>query len=179
MALAEFLALPEQEPPLEYFEGRVTQKVSPKGEHSTLHDELVWRLNLAARPNRMARVYPELRTTYANASRVPDIAVYRRDRVPRKPSGEVASDFFDPPDIAIEIISPGQPVAGLLDRCRWFVEHGVTISLFVNWRNRTVLRFRLDVPEQTLRSTDRIDLDEVLPGFELSVQELFDALRLD
>ena len=41
LTLTEFLALPEEEPPLEYFDGTVTQKVSARGEHSTLRNELV------------------------------------------------------------------------------------------------------------------------------------------
>ncbi len=36
IALAEFLALPEEEPALEYLDGVVTQKMSPKGRHGTL-----------------------------------------------------------------------------------------------------------------------------------------------
>ena len=36
MTLTEFLALPEEKPALEYENGEVTQKVSPKGRHSAL-----------------------------------------------------------------------------------------------------------------------------------------------
>ena len=118
MTLETFLELPEQKPALEYVDGAVTPKVSPNAEHSVLQDELVWRLNQAARPQRMARVFPELRATYADASRVPDIAVYRRSRVRRKQSGEVTPDFFDPPDIAIEIASPRQMMSDLVEKCR-------------------------------------------------------------
>ena len=181
MTLEEFLARPEidEKPYLEFYDGVVTQKVSPKAKHSTLHDELIWQLNRVGRLGKRARVYPELRTTYANASRVPDIAVYPRERIPREPSGEVADDFFDPPDIAIEIISPGQTVTAMTARCQWFVEHGVGIALLVRPRVRAVTRFRPDADPVVLRGTDRIDLDEVLPGFGLTVQELFDSLRVD
>jgi hypothetical protein len=36
LSLAEFLALPEIKPALEYAEGRVTQKVASEGQHSLL-----------------------------------------------------------------------------------------------------------------------------------------------
>jgi hypothetical protein len=39
MTLVEFLALPEEEPALEFADGRVEQKVSPKGKHSGLQGE--------------------------------------------------------------------------------------------------------------------------------------------
>lgn len=177
MTLEEFLQLPEadEKPYLEFCDGVATKKVSPKGKHSTLHDELAWHLNRVARPSRLAKVYTELRATFANASRVPDIAVYRRGRIPRDPSGEVADDFFDPPDIAIEILSPGQTLTRLAERCRWFVEHGVQIALLVISRNRSVMRFAPD-GVVTLRGGDRIDLGSVLPGFDLTVGELFHSL---
>ncbi len=181
MSLEEFLALPDidEKPYLEFADGVVTEKVSPKGKHSRLHNELTWRLNLAARPGKLASVYPELRTTFSNVSRVPDIAVYRRGRTPREPSGEVADDFFDPPDVTIEIISPGQTIAAMTARCRWFVDHGVDIALLVRPRDRSVTRFRPESEPVVLSGADRIDLDDVLPGFELTVQELFDSLMVD
>ena len=42
----------------------------------------------------------------AGASRVPDVAVYRWARIPRDDGGEIKDDFLEPPDIAIEIMSP-------------------------------------------------------------------------
>jgi Uma2 family endonuclease len=180
MTFQEFLDLPEadEKPYLEFYDGVVTEKVSPKGKHSVLHDELIWHLNRAARPNRSARIFPELRTTFARASRVPDIAVYRWGRIPREPSGEVAPDFFDPPDIAIEILSPGQAVAELIDKCRWYVEHGVEIALLVVDRDRTVRRFHRGADMEVLRGEDPIDLGSVLPSFRLTVRDLFDSLSL-
>ena len=43
----------------------------------------------------------------------------------------------------------------------------------------TVLRFRPDALPDVLTGDDRIDLDAVLPGFELTVNELFASLILD
>jgi Uma2 family endonuclease len=179
MTLETFLELPEEKPALEYFQGAVTPKVSPNAEHSVLQDELVWRLNQAARPQRVARVFPELRATYGAASRVPDIAVYRQGRVRRKQTGEVQPDFFDPPDIAIEIASPGQTMSDLVEKCRWYVANGVEIALLVLTRRRTVLRFGRGSNERTLRGPDEIDLTTVLPDFQLTVDDLFGALQVD
>ena len=43
----------------------------------------------------------------------------------------------------------------------------------------SIILIRPDGQPRALRGVDRIDLDEVLPGFELTAQELFDSLRLD
>lgn len=179
LTLGEFLKLPEQKPALEFDDGVVTQKVSPQGEHSALQYEFAERVNRFARPKKLARAFPELRGTYAGGSLVPDVAVYTWARIPRAPSGRVANRFREPPDIAIEILSPSQRRADLVSRCRRFLERGARVALLVEPRRESVTAFRLEMPERILRGTDRIDLDDVLPGFELTVRELFSALDMD
>jgi Uma2 family endonuclease len=108
ITLEQFLELPEEEPALEYEEGWVTQKGPPKGRHAALQLAIANLVNDVTVPNKIARALPELRATYGQLSRVPDIAVYLWDRIPRDAKGRIADDFFDPPDLAIEIVSPGQ-----------------------------------------------------------------------
>jgi Uma2 family endonuclease len=84
-----------------------------------------------------------------------------------------------PPDIAIEIVSPGQAVPDLMEKCIWYVKNGVRIALIADPDEEVVYRFRPDALPDILRDDDRIDLDEVLPGFELTVNELFASLILD
>jgi Uma2 family endonuclease len=179
MTLDDFLALREVSPALEYVDGRVTQKVAPQGQHVTLQDDFTQRVNALARPSKRARAYSELRTTYAGLSRVPDVAVYLWHRIPRLPNGEVANRFTEPPDITVEIVSPDQAVTDLIDKSIWYVKNGVRIALVVDTDHRVVMRFRPDVLPEMLRADDRIDLDEVLPGFELTVNQLFASLVLD
>jgi Uma2 family endonuclease len=104
------------------------------------------------------------------------VAVYLRDRVPSKPSGEVADDFFDPPDIAIEIASPGQTIRQLLRRARWYVEHGVRVALLADPRRRAIYEVRAGLESGPLRGADVKDLGDVLPGFSFVVEELFASI---
>lgn len=175
--LERFLELPEEEPPLEFVDGMVRQKVSPKGKHSALQAELVERLNRDARLRQLARAFPELRTTFAGASRVPDVAVYRWDRIPRDASGKIADNFVEPPDIAIEIVSRDQSANALVRRCLWYIAHGVQIALLVDPIDESVLAFRPDEQVIAWRSQDRIDLGNVIPDLELTVEELFASLQ--
>ena len=179
MTLGQFLRLRERKPALEFVEGEVTQKVAAKARHGALQAELMTMVNNFARPMRLARAFPETRATFAGRSYVPDLVVYRWDRVPVLANGEVADDFLLPPDVAVEVISPGQTVTNLSERCRWFVAHGVTFALLIVPRRRTVYRFHAAEGERLLTGADRIDLDEVLPGFELTAATLFAALRMD
>jgi Uma2 family endonuclease len=179
MTLDEFLALPEMTPALEYAEGKVTQKVAPQGQHVTLQDDFTQHVNALARPRKLARAYPELRATFAGLSRVPDVSVYLWHRIPRLPNGRVGNRFTEPPDIAVEIVSPDQTTTELVSKCIWYVKNGVQIALLVDPDEDTVLRFRPDAVPDVLTGDDRIDLDEVLPGFELTVNELFGGLVVE
>jgi Uma2 family endonuclease len=178
LSLEEFLKLPEEKPALEFLHGAVTQKVSPKFRHVALQGELLQRINGFGRPRRLAYAAVELRATFAGASVVPDVAVYLWDRIPRDAAGELVDDVFDPPDIAVEVISPGQTIRELVQRCQWYVANGVPVSLLVHPERQTVMIFRAGAEARTLRGPDRIDLDDLLPGFELTVDELFEAARL-
>ena len=179
MTLDEFLALPEEEPALEFeADGTVTQKVSPKGRHSSLQGGFIKLIDAFGIPRQMARAFPELRTVFGGAAYVPDVAVYRWERIPPTAEGEVPDDFTEPPDIAVEIISPGQTVTTLVRKCIWYVEHGVLLALLVDPVDRSVLLFRPNALPRALRATDAIDLSEVLPGFEATVDQLFSALKL-
>jgi Uma2 family endonuclease len=178
LSLEEFLKLPEEEPALEYEDGRVIQKVSPKGKHSGLQSELVERFNHFARRRKLALALPELRATFGDHSYVPDVAVYRWGRIPRDEDGKLANDFWEPPDIAVEIASPGQSVNFLTRRCAWYCANGVAVALLVDPEDESVLAFRPNQPPRALRGRELIDLDDVLPGFKLSVRQLFDSLQL-
>ena len=178
LSLEEFLRLPEDEPALELVAGRVTQKVSPKGPHGKLEARLAWLFDSFGEPDELASSFVETRVSFAGDSLVPDVVVYRWDRIPRDAHGEVAEDFMTAPDIAIEIFSPGQTLRDLVDRCRWFVANGVEISLLIHARQRTVTLFRAGAEPEALTGDARIDLDGVLPGFQLTVNGLFRALSL-
>jgi Uma2 family endonuclease len=175
--LDEFLKLPEEKPALEYMDGVVIQKVSPKTRHSALQFELAERINGFARPRRLARAFTELRATFSGASPVPDISVLRWDSVPYDDKGILVDDITEAPAVAIEIVSPDQSVNALIQRCLWYVSHGVEIALLIDPDDESIVAFRHGQEPRVLRGPDRIDLDEVLPGFGLTAGELFNSLR--
>jgi Uma2 family endonuclease len=176
MTLDEFLALPETKPALEYIDGIVTQKPYRQGQRAILLTHLAMEIDAFAKPSKLALALPGLRTTYAGQSRAPDVAVYARHRIPVLPNGRIANLIPGPPDIIGEILSPDQSATELIITCIWCVKNGVRIALLVDPHRDTVLRFLPDALPDVLRGDDRIDLDEVLPGFELTVQQLFDTL---
>jgi Uma2 family endonuclease len=176
MSLEAFLTLPEEKPALEYFDGVVTQKVAPRYHHSALRTGLLLVLHRLTEDGRVARVLPELRWTYGRHSPVPDLSVYRPERIPRGPDGKPLDDFRVPPDLAIEILSPGETIRQLGDKCRAAVANGVAVALLVIPRSSTIRVFRFGAPVVVHRRGDRIALPEIGPGVALDVDEVFRPL---
>ena len=177
LTLAEFLALPEEKPALEFRDGRVTQKVPPDRTHARLQSKLAELVNRFAEPRELAMAFTELRAYFGGAAFVPDVSIYRWDRIPFTDDGELEGGFGDPPAIAVEIVSPDQSVTGLVEKCLGFVEQGSEIALLVGPGDRAILDIRAGGRIRALRGADRIDLSSVLPGFDLTVDDVFALLR--
>jgi Uma2 family endonuclease len=174
MTLEEFLALPEQKPALEYIDGVVRQKVAAKPVHGSIQSFLVEVVNQFARPRRLGIALTETRFVSHRWAPVPDVVFYRRDRIRVR---RAPADFTEPPDLAIEIVSPDQKLADLLKKCVDYIARGAAVALIVEPEEESVLVFRPGQPLVVLQGDERIDLDDVLPGFELTVRRLFEAVN--
>jgi Uma2 family endonuclease len=96
----------------------------------------------------------------------------RQSRRPCQGSGE-------PPDIAVEIVSPGQNVSSLIRKCLGYLDVGVRVVLLVDPDDETLFDFRPGQPPRALRGPDRRELVGILPGFELTAREFFDSIVPD
>jgi len=179
MTLDEFLALPEDsETALEYDDGVVTQKVAPQYDHGTLTKRLLMTFVRVAEDRQLGVVTPETRFVVPGWAPVPDVSYIRKERL--KPESRRRFGKIEiPPDIAIEIVSPEQRVPDLLKKCLRYADVGVPVSLLVDPDEETVYAIRPGQPLRILQGDDRIDLDDVLPGFELTVRALFDSIMPD
>ena len=124
LSLDEFLALPETEPGSEYINGKISQKPMPQGKHSIIQRELSFALTLAFRPAGIAQAFPELRCTFGGRSIIPDIAVFRSERIPSDLDGQVANAFNLAPDWTIEILSPSQSYSRVTRNVIHCLNHG-------------------------------------------------------
>ena len=176
LTLEQFLALPERKPALEFEDGVITRKVSPKARHGKIQFVLA-RIFDAAAPPRTIHVLPEIRFSVPGRSYVPDLGIYLWDRVPVGPDGEIEDDLFTPPGVAVEIVSPKQSVTTLMRKCLWYVANGAKAALLVDPDDKTVFLFRPGGSTQALRGDDPIDLADILPAFRLTPGELFASLR--
>jgi Uma2 family endonuclease len=118
----------------------------------------------------------EVRIVLAGDVVVPDVSYYRWAHLPRDARGRIAGYPTEPPDIAVEVRSPGQSARDLIDKCRWMVEHGVVLAILVDPITETVVEVRAESEERTLRGQEVLDLSSVLPDFRMSAAGLFEAL---
>ena len=175
----QFLRLPEIKPPLEFIEGRVEQKMSPKLPHSILTLELARTLDDFARPRRLGRTFVELRCSFGGESHVPDICFIARGRLPKDEKGAYLDDVFLAPDLMVEILSPGQTVTKISSRLARCVTNGVRLAWLIQPRTRRVHVIRPDQPRQELGLGDSLDGHDVLPGFTLPIDTMFGWLIAD
>jgi Uma2 family endonuclease len=173
ITLEAFLALPEEKPALEYFGGRITQKIAPGLRHSLVRSQILCEGGNRLLHTRFGIAVPELRITMGGASRVPDVAIFRWDRIPRDEHGELLDDVVTPPDVVVEVLSPGQTHRAMLARCHWYIEQGVQAALLVQPRARWIDVVRADSPIVRLTPGDTLDLSAVIADLLLAVSEIF------
>lgn len=176
--LDEFLTLPDQSPSLEFEDGVVTQKVAAKPVHGSIQGLLTTLFNQHAHPRRLGVAFPDTRFVTPDWAPVPDVEFYRRERVHLQ-NGRLPADFFEPPDLAVEVVSPEQSVTDLIKKCLQYIAVGVGVVLLIDPAPETVLVFRPGQPLLLLQGDDRIELDDVLPDFDLTVGAMFAALVPD
>jgi Uma2 family endonuclease len=177
MSLAEFLQLPEVKPARELRQGMVSQKMPPSGPHSSIQGWLATRFELFVTPAELGRAFPEMRLLLGEDTYVPDLVVYRWERIPSDEVGNLPTYFSTPPDLVVEIVSPGQTLTSQLERCRDLLGHGVRVTVLVHPERQVVYVVRASGEIGPLRAGAEIDLADVLPGCSLSIAELFARIK--
>ena len=177
MTLAEFLKLPEVKPARALRNGVVSQKMPPKMSHAVIQVWFASQVDRFALPRKLARSASECRIVVNDETYVPDVVVFRWDRIPEDEHGQVPEDVYIAPDLVLEILAPGQTVQSAMDRGRELIGHGVTVVILADPRRQTVRLIRASGETGPLRENEAIDLSDVLPGFEMSVSGLFLCLR--
>jgi Uma2 family endonuclease len=179
LTLEEFLRLPEidEKPYLEFINGKVEAKVSPQTKHSRIQSQLLRSLEDAAEIGLVGLPFPELRCTFAGRSLVPDIAFLLHEHIELDPNGEYRDEMLRPPDIHIEIVSPGQSVRKNRDRILFSIAHGCSLGWLIDPERKQVEVHRPGRKAETLTGDGHIDGSPVIPGYRVAVSELFGWLR--
>lgn len=105
--------------------------------------------------------------------RAPDVAFVATGRVP---AGDDAAGFFEgAPDLAAEVVSPGDPFSDVEEKALAWLAAGSRMVLVVDPRRRTVTVYRAADDVRVLGAGDAIDGADVVPGWTLELADLFAA----
>ena len=178
ITLEQFLARPEQKPVLEYLDGRIEAKVSPQKKHSLMTLRLLERLNRIAEPAGLGLAWPELRCTFAGRSIVPDVVFLLETHIASDERGEPVNETSLPPDIHIEIVSPDQSVGRSREKLAHSTAHGCPLGWLINPERQWIDVYRPGQAPERLAPDGFLDGAPVLPGFRVSVPDVFGWLCL-
>jgi Uma2 family endonuclease len=168
MTEAQYLALPEEKPYLEYVDGVVLQKPMPNSQHRKLVKLLIVAI-ARYEETHGGDSGPEGRVRMPDGSgyRLPDTAYWASGR----PSGDDSL-----PSLAIEVRSPDQTLATTRKKCRAFRANGVDACWLIDPVARTAEVFEGDRDGVQL-DANGVLTSQVMPGFELPLRDLFAVLK--
>ncbi len=96
----------------------------------------------------------------------PDCAFVRAERRVRGPAY-----FPGPPDLAFEVISPGDTYTEVEKKIQEWLRAGVPAVVIVDPRLRTV---RIDRPAGTSTYPEVLGVEDIVPGWSVPISELFE-----
>jgi len=177
ITLAEFLKLPETKPVSEYTNGEVLQKPMPKGRHSRLQSKLDAAINQVSEEKQVAYAFPELRCTFGDRSIVPDIAVFKWERIAFTATGEVTDNFEKHPDWTIEILSPEQKPNKVIGNILHCLCYGCRLGWFIDPDDRSILVFLPNQQPELYQGNVLLPLLAEI-DLEITAEQIFNWLKM-
>jgi Uma2 family endonuclease len=171
----ELLAMPDDGSRYELVRGELRRMPPAGSEHGYLAMRIASRLERHADANGLGRVYAA-ETGFKLASdpdtvRAPDAAFVSRTRI--EEAGRIAGYWPGPPDLAVEVVSPGDTHAQVVEKALTWLEAGCRMVLVADPDRRTVTVYRSLDNIRILTEGGSVDGADVVPGWRLPVAELF------
>ena len=176
MTVIDLEAMPEDGNRYEVIEGELFVSCAPGLTHQQVATNIVVYIRNFVDKNPIGRVFPTVGLILSEFSGViPDIVFFRHERTEEIVSGE---RLTGPPDLVIEILSPGTEnmKRDRVAKRQLYGKHGVAEYWTVDPENRALEVYRLQSGSLELIAT-LTDDDEVssslLPGFTCTAAEIF------
>ncbi len=122
-------------------------------------------LGVALAPDGMLRILPK-------RTRVPDVSFIRWERFPKRklPRDRV---FAVAPDLAIEILSPGNTPTEMDLKVKEYFRAGVRLVWLIDAERRTAKVYTSPDDVSEIKESGTLDAGDVLPGFRIRLKDLF------
>lgn len=103
--------------------------------------------------------------------RAPDVAFVIKARV--RLAGTTKGYWVGAPDLAVEVVSPGDTVQEVEEKVRKWLEAGARMVWVARPRLRTITVYRSLTDIVVLTEKDTLDGGNVVPGFRIAVADIF------
>jgi Uma2 family endonuclease len=103
--------------------------------------------------------------------RAPDAAFVSRERY--EATGDTERFWPGAPDLAVEVVSPGDSFREVQEKAREWVAAGCAAVLVLDPDERTATVYRAGGDSHIYAGEETVDLSDAVPGFSLAVGELF------
>lgn len=171
----DLLKLPDDGCRYELVRGELKQMAPAGHEHGRVAVRFTWRLAQHVEANQLGAVYAAetgfLLAKDPDTVRAPDVAFVNRQRLAE--TGTVEGYWPGSPDLAVEVVSPRDTYSEVEDKATEWLAAGTTIVLVLNPRKRTVTVYRSLNDITILNETATLNLDEIVPGFQVAVVDIF------
>lgn len=171
MTAEEFMNLDDMCHRHQLIKGELLTMPLPKRVHGRIAANLTILLGIHAKANRLGDVHAESGYKVESDPDTvlgPDVSFVSRERADRDDDG-----FYDgPPDLAIEVLSPGDRRGYVERKLALWLETGTRSVWLVNPRRRTVEVISSLNDRRTLHEDDEL-VDDTVPGFRVKVSEIF------
>ncbi len=172
---SDLKALPDDGRRYELDRGRLIVMPPPKREHGLVVLEIAALVRNHVRAHDLGQVSAEIGYLLGkdpDTVRAPDVSFTAQARVaPLK-------DEYDhvPPDLAIEVASPGNTTSDMIEKIEEFFEAGVRQVWVLYPRRRVIYVYTAPDNVSILRDEAMLQGGDVLPGFAVSVRDIFAVL---
>ena len=181
MTVEEFLASSVPDGKAELVRGELRVTPPPGAPHGVAGSNLVFMLTTYVRRHRLGRVFGDSfgyeLVRLPRTVRVPDGSFVRAERLPPEGIGPGLLKFA--PDLAIEVLSPGESASELEEKLDDYLYSGTQLTWVVDPARRTVMIVAADAPVRWLRESETLDGGKVVSGFTCAVSDIFEGIARD
>ncbi len=172
-----FIALPEhRDRNYELIDGVIVEKPLPTDRHVLIAGILIILLGAYALEHGLGILGPERRIRLPGEKHrtvQPDVSMLLDPTIPIIERGPM----HVMPDVIAEVKSPDDHYDDLRDKARYYIANGARLVWLFFPEKRIVEVYRPNEPSDILTFTDSLDGFDVLPGFSVSLREVFTETR--
>ena len=172
----EMFRLPAENRRLELVEGELYEMPPAGGRHGNVGSNLHITLGVHVKINRLGRLFTAdtgfIVDRNPDTVLAPDVSFVSYDTLP---TGDVPASFLElAPDLAVEVKSPGDSNREVRQKAEQWLAAGTSVVWVLDPDDRNATIYALGQAPQVLTEAESLTGGDLVPGFRVSVRELFE-----